>query len=285
VLVAQGIYLLRGADGAPGVDNLARTGNVTFIVGPRGVVVVQTGVTYRHGVDILAAVARTTDRPIRLAIITHPQQSYVFGAAAFQERGIPVWMHRQAAALVAERCDLCLRSLRELLGNEATAGTRIIRPDRLLERDEVLDLIGRRLHLIASEWSSAPGALAVYDDASATLITGDSVLIGRVPDLREADMQGWQDLLDRLKATQCKLLVPGHGPIGQCASIDTFAAYLSALDARIALLLKSGLALSDLAGRIDLPEFAQWDEYAAVHSRNAQRLYLMRERQAFDSKP
>src|SRR5882762_6438034 len=85
VLVAPGIYLLRGANGAPSEDNLGRTGNVTFIVGPRGVVVVQTGVTYRHGADLLAAVARTTDRPIRLAIITHPQPPYVFGAAAFQE--------------------------------------------------------------------------------------------------------------------------------------------------------------------------------------------------------
>jgi glyoxylase-like metal-dependent hydrolase (beta-lactamase superfamily II) len=186
---------------------------------------------------------------------------------------------------MAERCDTCLRNLRELLGNEATAGARIIEPDRLLERDEVLDLIGRRLHLIASEWSSAPGALAVYDEVTATLVAGDSVLIGRVPDLRDADVQRWQDLLARLKTTQCRLLVPGHGPIGRCAQIDTFAAYLSALDARIALLLKNGAALSDLAGRTDLPEFAQWDEYAAVHSRNAQRLYLTRERQAFDSKP
>ena len=200
--VAQGIYVLRGADGVPSEDNRARTGNVTFIVGPRGVVVIQTGVTYRHGVDILAAVARITDQPIRLAIITHPQQPYVFGAAAFQERGIPVWMHRRAADLMAERCDLCLRNLRELLGNEATAGTRIIQPDRLLEGDQALDLIGRRLQLIASEWSSAPGALAVLDEATATLIAGDSVLIGRVPDLRDADLQGWQDLLGRLQRTQ-----------------------------------------------------------------------------------
>ena len=158
---ASGVYVLRGADAAPSADNLARTGNVALIVGPRGVV--ETGVSYQHGAAIVAAVTKTTDRPIRLAIITHPQQQYLFGAAAFQERGVPVWMHRKAADLMATRCEICLTSLRALLGNEAMAGTRIVRPDRLIAGDETLDLVGRRLRLIASEWSSASGALAVYD--------------------------------------------------------------------------------------------------------------------------
>ena len=64
---------------------------------------------YRQGDEIIAAVreghapAHSPRRSSRM-----PRQDVVFGAAAFQARGIPVLMHRDAAALMAARCDTCL---------------------------------------------------------------------------------------------------------------------------------------------------------------------------------
>ena len=42
-----------------------------------------------------------TDKPVRLALITHARQEFLFGAAAFRERGIPIHMHRETARLMA----------------------------------------------------------------------------------------------------------------------------------------------------------------------------------------
>jgi len=193
-----------------------------------------------------------------------------------------VWMHRKAAELMAARCEGCLRDLREMLGDVALAGTRVVTPDRLLDGDEELDLIGRRLRVMASEWSSAPGTIALHDESTATLIAGDSVLVDRVPDLRDGDLQGWQEWLERLRQTPCRTVVPGHGLVGPCSSIGDFGNYLAALDARISLLLASGVALSEVAGRSALPQYARWDSYAAMHARNAQLIYLRRERQVFE---
>ena len=58
------------------------------------VAVVNTGASYREGEDIIEAVKSISDRPILLAILTHPGQEAIFGAAAFQARGIPVLAHR-----------------------------------------------------------------------------------------------------------------------------------------------------------------------------------------------
>jgi glyoxylase-like metal-dependent hydrolase (beta-lactamase superfamily II) len=282
VRVAADVYALLGTGGEVSLANGGRTGNVAFVVGPRGVVVVNTGASYREGEAIIDAVQRTTPRPIALAILTHAGPEAIFGAAAFQERGIPVLAERRSAELIAARCATCLASLRAVLGAERMAGTRVIDPERLVSGAETLDLIGRPLRLIVPPWSSSPGALAVFDETSATLIAGSLVLIGRVPDLRDADPPAWRATLVDLEATQCRHLVPGFGPLGTCADIAAFAAYFAALEGRVGTLLQEGVSLAQLPERAELPAFAAWDQYARLNPANANRTYLNLERAAFE---
>lgn len=281
VVVARGVYALMGQPGEIAPANLGRVANVAFVVGPRGVVVVESGVSFRHGEEIIAAVARITRKPIRLVVITHPSQEVVFGAAAFQARGIPVWMHRSGAAQMAARCQTCLETLRAELGERTMAGSRVVQPDRLVDESQPLDIIGRRLTLIAPGGREAPGTLALWDATTGTLIGGSLVSIDRVPDLRDGDGKGWPDALAALKATQCSHLVPALGRIGSCADIDALARYFSALDGRVRTLLAEGVGLAELPARCDLPEFAAWDGYASLHVQNANRAYLRMEREMF----
>jgi glyoxylase-like metal-dependent hydrolase (beta-lactamase superfamily II) len=282
VTVVPGVYALLGSGGEITPENGGRNANQAFIVGPAGVVVVDTGISYAHGEQIIAAVERVTDRPIRLAILTHPSQEAIFGAAAFQARGIPVMAHRGSAELMAARCEPCLRNLQAVLGAEAMAATRVVQPDRLIDGDESLDVIGRPLRLIALDGSSAPGALAVFDVRTSTLITGSLTSIKRVPDMRDADPKSWHDALARLGATRCRHLVSGFGPVGRCSDIAAFGRYFAALENRVSKLLKDGVSLAELRNRSDLPEFARWDQYETLHPQNAHRAYLRLERSQFE---
>ena len=281
VMVAAGVYALLGSGGEITPDNGGRIANVAFVVGSRGVVIVNTGASYREGEDIIEAVKSVSDRPILLAILTHPGQEAIFGAAAFQARGIPVLAHRSSAELIAARCDACLRNLRSTLGEDRMAGTRVIEPDRLIGGDVTLELIGRPLRLIAPPWSSAPGAIAVFDETTSTLIAGSLVSINRIPDLRDADPKAWGDALVAIEATRCRHLVPGYGPVGTCADVATFGQYFAALESRVEMLMKDGVSLAELRNRCDLPQYARWDQYETLHPQNANRTYLRLERSQF----
>lgn len=280
--VAPGVYALRGSGGEITPENGGRTANVAFVVGPDGVVVVDTGISYRQGEEIIAAVQTVSARPIRLAILTHPDQEAIFGAAAFQTRGIPVLAHRRSAELIAARCETCLRNLRSELGEETMAATRVVKPDRVIDGDETLALIGRPLRLIAPQWSSAPGAIAVFDEQTSTLIAGSMVLLNRVPNLRDADPKGWRDALVLLASLRCRHLVPAYGPIGNCADINPFVQYFAALENRVNALLNDGVSLGELRDRCALPEFARWDQYDVLHPQNASYVYLRLERSRFE---
>ena len=283
VVVAPGVYALMGQPGEIAPANLGRIANIAFVVGPRGVVVVESGVSFRHGEEIIAAVGRITRKPIRLVVITHASQEVVFGAAAFQARGIPVWMHRSDAALMAARCGACLRTLQDELGERTMAGTRVVEPDRVVSESHSLDVIGRRLLLIAPGEREAPGTLALLDETTGTLFAGSLVSIRRIPDLRDVDGKGWLEALAALKATNCIHLVPAFGRLGSCADIDASARYVAALDGHVRALLAAGVGLAELPARCDLPEFAAWDGYAALHARNANRAYLRIEQDSFNN--
>jgi glyoxylase-like metal-dependent hydrolase (beta-lactamase superfamily II) len=278
--IAPGVYVVPGRPGS--IEAAAgRNANVGFIVGPRGVVVVGSGGSAAHGRDIIAAVAGVTSRPIRLVVLTHAGQESIFGAAAFQEANVPVLMHRSAARLMAERCEGCLLRLQDTLGERTMAGTRIVTPDRLVAGSGPLDVIGRRLDLIAPRAMSAIGAIAVLEPQSRTLFAGNLVAIERVPDMRDTDGNGWPKALAELRSTGCAHLVPALGRIGTCADTAAMARYFAALESRARELLLADVGLADVAARSDMPQFAAWDGYAELHAQNAQRAYLRLERDLF----
>lgn len=281
--IAEGIYAVRPAAPLDRHDPIPR-GNAVFVIGPKGVAVIDSGISYRAGLEILSTVRRVTRQPIRLVILTHPGQEAIFGAAAFQAHGIPVLMHRDAAALMASRCESCLRTLTQSLGADAMAGTRVVVPDRLIDGDGAIVEIGRRLQIFAPAWSSAPGALAVFDERTSTLIAGSLVSIRSVPDTRDADARGWRDALAMLAATRCRHLVSTFGAVGRCSDIDAFARYFNDLETRVAALLREGKGLAEVGERSDLPQYAGWDRYEMFHRANASRAYLRLERALFEGR-
>ena len=84
------MYAFIGNGAEPAAANRGFSGNSGFVVGSEGVVVIDTGISYRHGRRILDAIARVTGKPVQLAINTHATQEFIFGNAAFAERGIPI---------------------------------------------------------------------------------------------------------------------------------------------------------------------------------------------------
>ena len=275
VEVAPGVYMFRGAAGEVGVDNLGRIGNAGFIVGTTDVLAVDTGTSYRHGAALMAAIRRVTDKPVRLAIVTHARQEFLFGATAFRERGIPVHMQQQAAALMQSRCDRCLKTLNQLLGSTAMQGTAMFKPDVEFSQSHTIDaIIGRRVQVLHFGHSSGPGDTAVLDLQSGALFAGGLLDHLRIPDVQDSDLDGWLRTLQAMRELPIKIIVPGHGPVASAQLIDTTTRYLAQLQTRVMALLLAGAALSEVPDAAALAEFAGWDQYDIIHRRNASVLFV-----------
>ena len=279
VEVALGVYMVQGRSGEVDTDNLGRIGNAGFIVGDSGVVAIDTGTSYRHGLALLDLIRRVTAKPVLLALITHTRQEFLFGAAAYQEQGIAIHMHSKAAGLMRSRCERCLKTLQQVLGNDAMQGTAMFKPDHEFEQSYSIKSIGRNIQVLYYGHSSGPGDVAVLDDQTGVLFAGGLLDHFRIPDVQDSDLGGWTRALRSLRELPIKVIVPGHGPVGSARVINSVDRYLALLQARLLELLQSGASLLDVPDTATLPEFALWDQYETIHRRNASNLFVRFERE------
>jgi glyoxylase-like metal-dependent hydrolase (beta-lactamase superfamily II) len=271
--------LLPGTGGSADERNLGRIGNAGFIVGDTGVVAVDTGTSYEHGRAILAVIRAVTDKPVKLALVTHTRPEFLFGGKAFQDAGIPVRMHSRTARLMAARCENCLKQLRQVVGEAPLAGTAMYQPDQEFEESHAVGGIGRAVRVLHFGHSSGPGDIAVFDEASGTLFAGGLLDADRVPDIQDGDLAAWKNALAALRGLRASTVVPGHGSASPAALIDTVEGYLVALEKKMRDLVASGTSLLEVPDAGELPAYERWDQYDLIHRRNASIAFLRFERE------
>ncbi len=280
VALAEGVYLLPGSGGAADEHNLGRIGNAGFIVGDSGVIAIDTGTSHAHGNALLAAIRAVTDKPIKLALLTHTRPEFLFGGMAFREAGIPLHTHKSMARLMAARCETCLKTLRQTVGEAPMRGTAMYKPDQEFDASHELTLIGRAVRVLYFGHSSGPGDIAVLDAASGILFAGGLVDVQRVPDTQDSDLGGWRRALAALRELPVKTVVPGHGPPAPASAIGAVQTYLAQLEARARELLAAGASLSSVPDASELPAYESWDQYETIHRRNASIVFLRVERES-----
>ncbi|MGD9835021.1 MAG: MBL fold metallo-hydrolase [Piscinibacter sp.] len=277
--LAPGVYMLPGTGGSADEANLGRIGNAGFIVGETGVVAIDTGTSYAHGRAILAAIRAVTDKPVKLALVTHTRPEFLFGGKAFQDAGIPVRMHSRTARLMAARCENCLKQLRQVVGEAPLAGTAMYKPDQQFDEPHAVEGIGRSVRVLYFGHASGPGDIAVFDEASGTLFAGGLLDAGRVPDIQDGDLAAWKKALAALRGLRVEQVVPGHGSASPAVLIDTVEGYLVALERKMRGLVASGTSLLEVPDAGELPAYEHWDQYDLIHRRNASIAFLRFERE------
>lgn len=279
--LADGVWLLPGGPGVADAANLGRIGNAGFIVGRDGVVVVDTGTSRAHGEAILAAIRTVTDKPVRLALVTHTRPEFLFGGNAFQAAGIPVVMHARTARLMATRCETCLKQLQQTVGEAPLRGTKMYTPDRQFEATHEIEGLGRTVRVLYFGHSSGPGDIAVHDVASGVVFCGGLVDVRRIPDIQDGELPAWHRALASLRALGPRTIVPGHGSPGGPQALAEVERYLGQLESGARTLVERAVSLIDVGDAMALAQFSDWEQYDTIHRRNASIAYLRIEREQF----
>jgi len=281
--VAPHVYAFIGDQDEITPRNRGNVINSGFIVGPEGVIVIDTGVNVTHGRAILAAIATVTDKRIALVINTHPHPENVLGNHAFRDTGAPILAHAETIDAMKARCQGCFENVERVLGAAAMAGTEIVIPSLSVSSNGSLVAGGRRIELYHFGWGHTEGDLSVFDPDSGVLFTSDVVYLDRIPHMHEARSRGWIAALSGLKTIPAKRIVPGHGPVADAARIDDIHRYLTGLVAMTESKYNQGVGVIDLLKDPDanVSEFEGWALYTETHPLNIQHVYAELEREEF----
>ncbi|KQT88552.1 MBL fold metallo-hydrolase [Aurantimonas sp. Leaf443] len=267
--IAPGVFVHRGAIDLMRASNEGAIANLGFVVGAKGVAVIDSGGSVAEGRRILAAIRAVTDRPILYVLNTHMHPDHVFGNAAFAASGAVFVGHRNLAAALDARRASYLASNRELMGALMDEVV-LLAPTLAVEREVSLDLGDRRLIVKAWPTAHTNNDLTLLDEATGTLFCGDLVFLDHCPTL-DGSVLGWQKVLDALAALPAARVVPGHGPASAPwpDAIEPTRRYLDALVTDLRKAVAEGVPLSEAAQTAAASEAARWQLFEDYNTRNA----------------
>jgi glyoxylase-like metal-dependent hydrolase (beta-lactamase superfamily II) len=185
--------------------------NSGVIVGDDSVMVIDAQATPALTAEVVAHVAKITDKPIRYVLLTHYHAVRTLGVSAF--KGAEILASDATRALIAERGKQDMESEmarfpRLFAGGEtpALAFPTVTFPDQLsvwLGRREV-----RVMHI--GRGHTAGDVIAVVPDVGA-VFTGDLVANQAACYCGDAYVNEWRAALDNLAEMQAAVLLPGRG--------------------------------------------------------------------------
>ena len=227
---------------------------------------------------IEAAIRTVTDQPVKVVINTGGQDHRWLGNGYFKERGARLIASNAAVADHKARTDDHFFMLRNLMGEEALAGTQPVYADETFESELDLEFGGRKFEIRHVGSAHMLGDAFIWLADEQVMFTGDIVYVDRMLGIGPAqNTQQWIATFDAMAAYRPKTIVPGHGPVTDLARAraETYD-YLVHLRHEIGQVLEAGGPIEDGIA-VDQSAFKHLAVFDQIAKRNAQAVYMQME--------
>lgn len=271
--LGPGVYAL--------MSSLYNVDNAGFIVGDKGVLVIDAHINVAMGEQIQARVREVTDKPLLYLVNANYHGDHTFGNCTFPDETLIIqqretalrtrWFEEEKAFLLPAMGDDPA-----ILDGVSYRGPDIVFDDRL-----TLDLGGQLVELYWFGAANTPGDTITYAPAARAAWTGN-MTVGAFGLALESDAPTYLATLQKFARTiEPETLVSGHAPLCDATIIDRYILYFSELTEAVTAALGDGLSLEEAEDRVALfdafappPDHPRPDIVAGRHRYNVRRTYL-----------
>ncbi len=258
-------------------DTTQRGCNPSFVVTSDGVVVIDTPQLPTKAV----AMRREAEAhgPIRYVINTEHHVDHIFGNYYFRGAG-PVVAHVEVARnfMLKSQHPSPYSYAREALPTDDPEGIAIFpeeetyfqdpgRPAITFDHDLTLKVGGHTFELLFTPGHTV-GQIAVHVPEERVVFTGDTVFCECQTWLYVSSVDQWLAALERLRALDVDIVVPGHGPVTNKAYLDVQRAFLMEWVTAVAVGVAQGWTKEECVARISFADRFPVDvgqEYMMAH--------------------
>lgn len=238
--------------------------SVGAIVGPEGVVIVDTRNNPREGEEILRD-AEVFGVPVVAAVNTHAHYDHTFGNQAFAARGVPIYGHAGIAAHYARFEAPRLASVQADPSREPDKDwgeVRLTPPDVWVDSATRVELGGREIELLPLSPGHTDTDLAVRIPDASVWLLGDVIEQSGAPMFGSGSYPlRWgaalRELLERIRPDD--VIVPGHGEVVDRAFVAEQARLLEQVAAMVRRAIADGTAVDDVVPPAELAAF--WPDW------------------------
>lgn len=211
--------------------------NIGVIGGTQAVLVVETGLGPRNAAKVLAFAAEYAKGRRLYLTTTHFHPEHAFGASAFGEEATFLVNAAQADDLAVKGAGYLAMfgGLGEPVARELE-GARVPVPDVTYDGSHELDLGGRVVRLRPTGRAHTKGDQVITVPDAGVMFTGDLAEAGQFAIFpwfppHDTDVSGvrWIEVMERLSGERPRVVVPGHGDVGDARLLAEVRDYLTEL--------------------------------------------------------
>ena len=245
---------------APGVTMLmGQGGNVGVIVGDDGVLMIDSQFAEMTK-KLQAAVGALTDRPVKYLLNTHWHFDHTGGNENLGKQGVIVVAHDNVRARMSHDQEM------PAFGRTVEAAPEVARPLLTFADEVTFHLAGKTLRVFHVANAHTDGDAILHDVEDDVFHAGDTFFNGFYPFIDAGSggsidgMIAANDVLLALADGDSKI-IPGHGPLGDKASLRAFRDMLATVSERVHAKLDAGMTKDDIVASKPTADLdAEWGD-------------------------
>jgi cyclase len=256
--VAPGVYFRYSAISATDDKVVFGGSNNIWVVFEDYVVVIDANFPKEAG-DVIEAVKKTTDKPIRYVFDTHHHGDHAYGNAVFGKAGASIIAQANCARLLRVNGPKEFAEAgRGPMGRKDVAESSLKVPNVIFDDKLVLDDGKQRIEFLFLGHAHTPGDAVAYLPKHKILCTGDACVNGAFNFMGHSDSASWIRALEKMQQLDVKMVCPGHGPLVGKEVIEKQKRYFVELRQYVKKGIEEHKTADELAKKVDMPWYKEW---------------------------
>lgn len=272
--ISDSVYAIIGPLGNRDPENLGNNATFGFVVTEDGVVLIDSGGTYRGAAAIDALIRQVTDQPVAVVVNTGGQDHRWFGNGYFKARGARLVASRSAVEDQRARVQDQFFMLGSLVGDGLLEETDPVFAEEVFDERARFILGGMAFEVHHVGPAHTPGDSLVWLPGKGIVFAGDVVYVERMLGVMPySSSRGWIEAFETMAGLEPTVVVPGHGPATGLARArgDTLE-YLVFLRDAVGTFMETGGPITRI-GTLDQSRFDYLVNYETLKGRNAQQVF------------
>jgi phosphoglycerate dehydrogenase-like enzyme/glyoxylase-like metal-dependent hydrolase (beta-lactamase superfamily II) len=256
--VAPGVFFRYSAISATDKDVVFGGSNNIWVIFEDYVVVIDANFP-KEAADVIAAVRKTTDKPIRYVFDTHHHGDHAYGNAVFAKEGASIVAQANCAKLLRVNGPKEFADAgKPPMGREDVAKSTLKVPNVIFDDKLVLDDGTQRVEFLFMGHAHTAGDGVAYLPKHKILCTGDACVNGAFNFMGHSDSASWIRALEKMQQLDVKLMCPGHGALAGKELLEKQKRYFIELREQVAKGIAADKSVEDVIKAVEMPWYKEW---------------------------
>jgi glyoxylase-like metal-dependent hydrolase (beta-lactamase superfamily II) len=229
--------------------------NNTWVVFKEFVVVIDANFP-KEAEDVIAAIRKTTDKPIRYVFDTHHHGDHAYGNTVWAKAGAKVIGHVNCSRLLEmngpKQWAEAARDRKDIANNQLKT------VDIAFDEKHVIDDGSQRIEFLYLGHAHTPGDAVAYLPKHKLLCTGDACVNGAFNFMGHSNSASWIKVLDRMKALDVAMIAPGHGKVTNKGLLDLQQRYFVDMRDAVKKGIEAKKSVEEITANIGMGWYKDW---------------------------